>query len=71
MTVREFIDAFVSRRHAIRVMHFPKTDELAEVLYEGGANFDDIPDEVERRIVSSIIAIDSVLCIAVYKEDEQ
>lgn len=71
MTVHEFLNAFVSRRHAIRVMHFPETDECAEVLYEGGANFDDIPNEVERRIVSSIIAIDSVLCIAVYKEDEQ
>lgn len=71
MTVREFLKSFVSRWHAIRVMHFPETDEYAEVLYEGGANFDDIPDEVERRIVSSIIAIDSVLCIAVYKEDEQ
>ena len=71
MTVSEVLVAFVPRWHAIRVMHFPETDESAEVLYEGGANFDDIPDEVERRIVSSIIAIDSVLCIAVYKEDEQ
>lgn len=71
MTVHEFINAFVSRWHAIRVMHFPETDDFAEVLYEGGANIDDIPDEVERRIVSSIVAIDSVLCIAVYKEDEQ
>lgn len=71
MSVHEFLNAFVSRWHAIRVMHFPETDEFAEVLYEGGANFDEIPDEVEKRIVSSIIAIDSVLCIAVYKEDVQ
>lgn len=71
ISVHEFLNAFVSRWSAIRVMHFPETDEYAEVLYEGGANFDDIPDEVERRIVSSIIAIDSVLCIAVYKEDVQ
>lgn len=71
MTVREVLVAFVPREYAIRVMHFPETDEYAEVLYEGGANFDYIPDEVERRIVSSIIAIDSVLCIAVYKEDAQ
>ena len=73
MTVSEVLIAFVPMWHAIRVMHFPETDEdeYAEVLYEGGANFDDIPDEVERRIVSFITAIDSVLCIAVYKEDEQ
>ena len=73
MTVSEVLVAFVPMGHAIRVMHFPETDEdeYAEVLYEGGAYLDDIPDAVERRIVSSIIAIDSVLCIAVYKEDEQ
>ena len=71
MTVSEVLGAFVPRGCAIRVMHFPETDEYAEVLYEGGAYFEYIPDEVERRIVSSIIATDNVLCIAVYKEDER
>lgn len=71
MTVQEFIKTFVSRWAAIRVMHFPETDEYAEVVYEGSANSVDIPDDVNRRIVSSVIAADYVLCLAVYKEDEQ
>lgn len=71
MTVSQVLVAFVSSRHAIRVMHFPETDEVAEVLYEGIAKLSEIPDEVGKRIVSSIIAIDSVLCIAVYKEEGQ
>ena len=71
MTVSEVLVAFVPRWHAIRVMHFPETDTYAEVLYEGAANCDDIPDDVGKRIVSSVFALDCVLCIDVYKEDEQ
>lgn len=71
MTVLEFLNAFVSRYAAIRVMHFPQTDASAEVLYEGFADCSNIPDDVKRRVVSSVIAIDFDLCIAVYKEDEQ
>lgn len=71
MTVQEFIKTYVSRWADIRVIHFPETDESAEVVYEGRANSVDIPDDVNRRIVSSVIAVDYVLCLAVYKEDEQ
>lgn len=71
MTVKEFINFFVARWTSIRVMHFPETDASAEVLYEGGANSDDIPDDVERRIVSSVIAIDCILCITCLGEDER
>lgn len=71
MTVREFIDAFVAWWSAIRVMHFPETGAHTEVLFEGAADSEYIPDDVGKRIVSRIIAIDCVLCIVVYKEDEQ
>lgn len=71
MTVREVIGTFVPRWHAIRVMHFPETETYAEVLYEGTANCDEIPDDVGKRIVSSVFALDRVLCIDVYKEDVQ
>lgn len=71
MTVREFIKTFVSRCSAIKVMHFPKTDACAEVLFEGAAGSEKLSDDVGNRIVSSVVAIDWVLCIAVYKEDVQ
>lgn len=71
MTVREFLNAFVSRRAAIKIVHFSQTDTSGEVLYEGGANSADIPNDVKRRIVSSVIAIDYDLCLAVYEEDRQ
>lgn len=71
MTVREFLTAFVSRYATIRVMHFPETDTASEVLYDGIAKLDEIPDDVGRRIVSSIVAVSNDLYIAVYKEDEQ
>lgn len=71
MTVLEFLDYFVSRYATIRVMHFPKTDTAGEVLYEGLAKHEEIPDDVGRRIVSSIVAVSNDLYIAVYKEDAQ
>ena len=71
MTVHEFLKSFVSRYATIRVMHFPKTDTAAEVLYEGLAKQEEIPDDVGRRIVSSIVAVSNDLYIVVYKEDEQ
>ena len=69
MTVSEVLDAFVPRWHIIRVMHFPETETYAEVLYEGVAHCEDIPDDVGKRIVSSVFALDRVLCIHVYKEE--
>lgn len=71
MTVEEFIIAFVSEYATIRVINFPKTDTAARVLYDGIAGLDNIPDDVRRRIVSSIVAVSNDLYIAVYKEDEQ
>ena len=71
MTVREFLKSFVSRYATIRVLYFPETDTASEVLYDGTANLDKIPDDVGRRIVSSIVAVTNDLYIAVYKEDEQ
>ena len=71
MTVREFLKSFVSRFATIRVLHFPETDTAADVLYEGNAKLDEIPDDVGRRIVSSIVAVSNDLHIVVYKEDEQ
>lgn len=71
MTVREFIKAFVSRFATIRVLHFPETDTAVEVLYDGSANLEQIPDDVGRRVVSCIVAISNDLYIAVYKEDVQ
>lgn len=71
MTVREFLNYFVSRFSTIRVMYFPETDTSAEVLYEGIFRHEEIPDDVGRRIVSSIVAVSNDLYIAVYKEDEQ
>lgn len=71
MTVQEFIIAFVSQYVTIRVINFPKTDTAARVLYDGIARLDNIPDDVRRRIVSSIVAVSNDLYIAVYKEDEQ
>lgn len=71
MTVSEFINSFVSRCAPIKVMHFPETDPVSEVLYEGIVGHEEIPDDVGRRIVSSIVAVSNDLYIAVYKEDEQ
>ena len=71
MTVSEFINSFVSRFATIRVLHFPETDTAAEVLYDGIAKLDDVPNDVGRRIVSSIVAVSNDLYIAVYKEDAQ
>lgn len=71
MTVREFLKSFVSRCSTIRVLHFPETDTASEVLYDGIARLDKIPDDVGRRIVSSIVTISNDLYILVYKEDEQ
>lgn len=71
MTVREFLDSFVSRFATIKVMHFPETDTAAEVLYEGIVKHEEIPDDVGRRIVSSIVSVSNDLYIAVYKEDAQ
>lgn len=71
MTVHEFLNAFVSRYATIRIMYFPETDTASEVLYDGIAKLDKIPDDVGRRIVSSIVAVTNDLYIAVYKEDEQ
>ena len=71
MTVREFLKSFVSRYATIRVLYFPETDTASEVLYDGIARLDKIPDDVGRRIVSSIVAGSGDLYIAVYKEDEQ
>ena len=69
MTVSEFINSFVSRCATIKVLHFPETDTAAEVLYEGIVGHEEIPDDVGRRIVSSIVAVSNDLYIAVYKED--
>ena len=69
MTVSEFLNSFVSRCSTIRVLHFPETDTAAEVLYEGIVGYEEIPDDVGRRIVSSIVAVSNDLYIAVYKED--
>lgn len=66
MTVREFLNAFVSRYATIRVMHFPETDTASEVIYDGIAKLEQIPDDVGRRIVSSIVAVSNDLYIAVY-----
>ena len=71
MTVREFLKSFVSMYATIRVLYFPETDTASEVLYDGIAKLDEIPDDVGRRIVSSIVAVAYDLYIAVYKEDEQ
>lgn len=71
MTVSEFLKSFVSRFATIRVLHFPETDTAAELLYDGIANLDEIPDDVGMRIVSSIVAVSYDLYIAVYKEDAQ
>lgn len=66
MTVREFLNAFVSRHATIRVMHFPETDIASEVIYDGIAKPEQIPDDVGSRIVSSIVALSNDLYIAVY-----
>ena len=66
MTVREFLKSFVSRYATIRVYHFPETDTAAEVLYDGTAKLEEIPDDVGRRIVSCIVAASNDLYIAVY-----
>lgn len=71
ISLREFLKSFVSRRATIKVLHFPETDTASEVLYDGDANLDEIPDDVGRRIVSSIVAVSNDLYIAVYKEDAQ
>ena len=71
MTVREFLKSFVSRHSTIRVVFYPETDTAGVVLYEGFGEYAEIPDDVGRRIVSSIVALSNVLYIAVYKEDEQ
>lgn len=71
MTVREFLDSFVSRYATIIVLHFPETDTASEVLYDGIAKLEEIPDDVGNRIVSSIVALSNVLYIAVYDEDVQ
>lgn len=71
MTVREFLNAFVSRHATIRVLYFSQTDTTSEVLYDGIAKLEEIPDDVGRRIVSSIVSVSNDLYIAVYKEDEQ
>ena len=71
MTVREFLNSFVSRFATIKVVYFPETDTASEVLYDGIANLEKIPDDVGRRIVSTIVPVSYDLYIAVYKEDEQ
>ena len=71
MSVHEFLKSFVSRFATIKVMHFPETDTAVEVLYDGIAKLDEVPDDVGGRIVSSIVAVSNDLYIVVYKEDEQ
>ena len=71
MTVSEFINSFLSRFATIRVLHYPDIAIDAEVLYDGFANLDEVPNDVGRRIVSSIVAVSSDLYIVVYQEDEQ
>lgn len=66
MTVSEFINSFVSRFATIRVLHFPETDTAAEVLYDGIAKLDEVPNDVRVRIVSSILPVSNALYIAVY-----
>ena len=68
MTVREFLKSFVSRYATIRVLYFPETGTESEVLYDGNARLDEIPDDVGRRIVSSIVAVSNDLYIVVYQE---
>ena len=71
MSVREFLKSFVSMYATIRVLYFPETGTASEVLYDGIAKIDEIPDDVGRRIVSSIVAVSYDLYIAVYNEDVQ
>ena len=71
MSVREFLKSFVSRYMTIKVLYFPQPDAVPDVLYDGIAKLEEIPDDVGRRIVSSIVAVSNDLYIAVYKEDEQ
>lgn len=71
MTVHEFLNTFVSRYATIIVLYFPETDAASRVLYDGSAKLEEIPDDVGRRIVSSIVAGSYVLYIVVYKENEQ
>jgi hypothetical protein len=71
MSVHEFLNSFVSRHASIRVLYFPETDTASEVLYDGIAKLEEIPDDVGRRIVSSIVAVSNDIYIVVYKEDEQ
>ena len=71
MSVHEFLNSFVARLATIKVLHFPETDTATEVLYDGIAKLEEIPDDVGRRIVSSIVAVSNDLYILVYKEDEQ
>lgn len=66
MSVRDFLNSFVSRYATIRVLHFPETDTAAEVLYDGIAKLDEVPNDVGGRIVSSIVAVSNDLYIAVY-----
>ena len=66
MTVREFLKSFVPRYATIRVLHFPETDTAADVLYDGLAKLEEIPDDVGGRIVSSIVPLSNDLYIAVY-----
>lgn len=71
MSVHEFLKSFVSRYATIRVLYFSQTDTTSEVLYDGIAKLEEIPDDVGSRIVSSIVSVSNDLYIAVYKEDEQ
>lgn len=71
MSVYEFLNSFVSRYATIRVLYFPETDTASELLYDGFAKLEEIPDYVGWRIVSSIVAVSNDLYIAVYKEDKQ
>lgn len=66
MTVREFLKSFVSRYATIRVLYFPETDAASEVLYDGIAKLEEIPDDVGRRIVSSIFAVSNDLYIFIH-----
>ena len=71
MSVHEFLNSFVSRFATIKVVYFPEIDTASEVLYDGIAKLEEIPDDVGSRIVSSIVSVSNDLYIAVYKEDEQ
>lgn len=63
MTVREFIDAFVSGYQKTEVVRFLYEDTDAQVFYNGDPIQNEMPEEVGNMTVTSVMAKGNMLYI--------